>query len=287
MATTAVAVLAAAVAVTRLSLSIHTVAPTCRKRPAIFEIPVWLGWLVWLSNPYGNYGSGSFGGGGGSYGIHSMAPTFRKRPAIFEITLLAFAPSVFQTMACDLPDFPKTLTGVLDGTQTAELFKFAQKKGFAIPAVNCTSSSTINCVLEAARDTHNPVVIQVSQGGGAFYCGKGIKDTNLVASVAGAVALAHHIRVVAPMYGIPVVIHSDHCAKKLLPWFDGMLDADEAYFKEKGVPLFSSHMLDLSEEMDEENIETCVKYFKRMVCGFGRCIALCSCHMRDVPYPCL
>mmetsp|Transcript_118387 Transcript_118387/g.205993 ORF Transcript_118387/g.205993 Transcript_118387/m.205993 type:complete len:362 (-) Transcript_118387:815-1900(-) len=167
-------------------------------------------------------------------------------------------------MACDLPDFPKGLTGVLDGAQCQTLFDFAHSKGFAIPAINCTSSSSVNCVLEAARDTHNPVIIQVSQGGAAFYCGKGVKDTNLVASIAGAVALALHVRAVAPMYGIPVVIHSDHCAKKLLPWFDGMLDADEKYFKEHGVALFSSHMLDLSEENDDENIETCVQYFKRM-----------------------
>jgi fructose-bisphosphate aldolase class II len=122
----------------------------------------------------------------------------------------------------------------------------------------------VNVVLEAARDTHNPVVIQVSQGGAAFYCGKGVKDEKLIASVAGSVALAHHVRCVAPFYGVPVVVHSDHCAKKLLPWFDGMLDADEKYFKEHGVPLFSSHMLDLSEEVDEENIGTCVKYFQRM-----------------------
>ena len=173
-------------------------------------------------------------------------------------------------MACDLPDFPKGLTGVLTGEQCQTLFDFAHSKGFALPAINCTSSSSVNCVLEAARDTHNPVIIQVSQGGAAFYCGKGVKDTNLVASIAGAVALALHVRAVAPMYGVPVVIHSDHCAKKLLPWFDGMLEADEKYFKEHGVALFSSHMLDLSEENDDENIETCVKYFKRMVCSYHR-----------------
>lgn len=167
-------------------------------------------------------------------------------------------------MACALPDFPAGLTGVLDGAQCQTLFDFCKSKQMALPAVNCTSSSSVNAVLEAARDSKNPVVIQVSQGGGAFYCGKGVKDTDLKASVTGAVALAMHTRTVAPMYGIPVVIHSDHCAKKLLPWFDGMLEADEAYFKTNGVALFSSHMLDLSEETDEENIETCVKYFKRM-----------------------
>jgi len=167
-------------------------------------------------------------------------------------------------MALDLPDFPADLKGVLDGDQVRALFTFAQKKGFAIPAVNCTSSSTVNVVLEAARDTHNPVIIQVSQGGAAFYCGKGIKDEKYIASIAGSIALAHHVRTVAPHYGVPVVIHSDHCAKKLLPWFDGMLEADEKHFEKHGVPLFSSHMLDLSEENDEENIETCVKYFTRL-----------------------
>jgi len=110
----------------------------------------------------------------------------------------------------------------------------------------------------------NPVIIQVSQGGGAFYCGKGIKDDGYKATIAGSVALAHHVRTVAPLYGVPVVIHSDHCAKKLLPWFDGMLAADEAYFKTNGEPLFSSHMLDLSEEPDNENIEICAQYLKRM-----------------------
>lgn len=110
----------------------------------------------------------------------------------------------------------------------------------------------------------NPIILQVSQGGGAFYCGKGIKDEGYKATIAGSIALAHHARIVAPLYGVPVVIHSDHCAKKLLPWFDGMLEADEAYFKAHGEPLFSSHMLDLSEEPDEENIEICAKYLERM-----------------------
>lgn len=106
--------------------------------------------------------------------------------------------------------------------------------------------------------------MQVSNGGGAFLAGKGLANDKQQASVAGSVALAHHVRSVAPLYGIPVILHSDHCAKKLLPWFDGMLDADEAYYKINGVPLYSSHMLDLSEETDEENISTCVKYFQRM-----------------------
>jgi fructose-bisphosphate aldolase class II len=122
----------------------------------------------------------------------------------------------------------------------------------------------VNAVLEAARDVKAPIIIQASQGGAAYFAGKGLPNTNQEASIVGAIAAAHHVRTVAKAYGVPVVLHSDHCAHKLLPWFDGMLDADEAYFKEHGVPLFSSHMLDLSEEPKEENIATCAKYFARM-----------------------
>ena len=124
------------------------------------------------------------------------------------------------------------------------------------------SSSTANAVLEAARKAKSPVMIQVSNGGGAFLLGKGLKDPEQ--ATAGSVALAMHVRSVAKYYGIPVVLHSDHCAKKLLPWFDGMLKADEDFYAKYGEPLFSSHMLDLSEEPDEENIAICVEYFKRM-----------------------
>jgi len=138
----------------------------------------------------------------------------------------------------------------------------ARKEGYAIPAVNCTSSSTANAVMEAARKMNSPVIIQVSNGGGAFVAGKGLKLDGTDAI--GSVALAMHVRSVAKYYGIPVVLHSDHCAKNLLPWFDGMLKADEDFFKKYGEPLFSSHMLDLSEEPDDENIAICVEYFKRM-----------------------
>jgi len=122
----------------------------------------------------------------------------------------------------------------------------------------------LSSLLWSARDSKAPVIIQVSQGGAAFFAGKGVKNGNQEASIAGAVAAAHFVRAIAPTYGIPVIMHTDHCAKKLLPWFDGMLLADEAYFKEHKEPLFSSHMLDLSEESKEENIADCVKYFKRM-----------------------
>nr|AFJ73483.1 fructose-bisphosphate aldolase [Neocallimastix frontalis] len=154
--------------------------------------------------------------------------------------------------------------GVVTGDNLRKLFKYAKEHKFAIPAVNCTSSSTVNAVLEAARDIKAPIIIQFSNGGSAFYAGKGISNKNQEASILGAVAGALHVRQVAKAYGIPVVLHSDHCAKKLLPWFDGMLKADEEYFAVHGEPLFSSHMLDLSEEPKEENIKICCGYLKRM-----------------------
>jgi len=152
--------------------------------------------------------------------------------------------------------------GVVTGDDLLKLLEHAREVGYAIPAVNCTSSSTCNAVLEAAKKNNSPVMIQVSNGGGKFYAGKDVKDPN--AAAAGSVALAMHVRCMAKYYGVPVVLHSDHCAKKLLPWFDGMLEADEAFFAKHGEPLFSSHMLDLSEEPDEENIAICVEYFKKM-----------------------
>lgn len=127
-----------------------------------------------------------------------------------------------------------------------------------------TSSSIVNACLEAARDIKSPIILQLSQGGAAYFAGKGLANGKQEASIAGAVAAAHFIRSIAPSYGIPVVLHTDHCAKKLLPWLDGMLDADEAYFKEHNEPLFSSHMIDLSEESKEDNIAETAHYFKRM-----------------------
>ncbi|KAG7812142.1 hypothetical protein KL921_001374 [Ogataea angusta] len=161
-------------------------------------------------------------------------------------------------------DFLKRKTGVIVGDDVRNLFLYAQEKGFAIPAINVTSSSTAVAALEAARDNNSPIILQTSNGGAAYFAGKGVKNDGQKASIAGAIAAAHYIRSIAPTYGIPVVLHTDHCAKKLLPWFDGMLDADEEYYKIHGEPLFSSHMLDLSEETDDENIATCVKYFTRM-----------------------
>jgi len=152
--------------------------------------------------------------------------------------------------------------GVVTGDNLLKLLEHARENSYAIPAVNCTSSSTANACLEAAAKNNSPIMIQVSNGGGKFLAGKSVSDPN--AAAAGSVALAYHVRAVAKYYGVPVVLHSDHCAKKLLPWFDGMLEADKEYFEKFGEPLFSSHMLDLSEESDEENIAICVKYFKEM-----------------------
>lgn len=154
--------------------------------------------------------------------------------------------------------------GVVTGDNLLKLMDHCRTHGFAIPGFNCTSSSTINAVLEAARDIKSPIIIQFSNGGAAFFAGKGISNEGQKASILGAIAGAQHVRLMAKHYGVPVILHSDHCAKKLLPWFDGMLQADEEYFKANGEPLFSSHMLDLSEEFDEENIATCAKYFERM-----------------------
>ncbi|KAL2265930.1 hypothetical protein VTJ83DRAFT_5282 [Remersonia thermophila] len=158
----------------------------------------------------------------------------------------------------------KLPAGVIYGDDVLKLFTYAREKGFAIPAINITSSSTVVAALEAARDAKAPIILQASQGGSAYFAGKGVKDSadKREASVGGAIAAAHYIRAVAPLYGIPVVLHTDHCAKKLLPWLDGMLDEDEKFFKKNGVPLFSSHMIDL--ESVDENINTCVEYLKRM-----------------------
>lgn len=154
--------------------------------------------------------------------------------------------------------------GVVTGDDVMKILKYAQDHEFAIPAVNCTSSSTVNAALQTARDMKCPIIIQFSQGGAAFYAGKGLDNADQKASIVGAVAGAMHVRTLAKHYGVPVILHSDHCAKKLLPWFEGMLEANEAYFKDHGESLYSSHMLDLSEEPKEENVALCRQYFERM-----------------------
>ncbi|PYH33529.1 fructose-bisphosphate aldolase FBA1 [Aspergillus neoniger CBS 115656] len=154
-------------------------------------------------------------------------------------------------------------SGVIVGDDVLRLFNYAKEKGFAIPAINVTSSSTVVSCLEAARDQKCPIVLQVSQGGAAYFAGKGVSNDGQKASIAGGIAAAHYIRSIAPTYGVPVVLHTDHCAKKLLPWLDGLLEADEEYFKANGEPLFSSHMIDLSEEPVDYNIQTTAAYLKR------------------------
>ena len=154
--------------------------------------------------------------------------------------------------------------GVATGDQVQEIFKLAKLKGFALPAVNVIGSSSINGVLETAKELNAPVIIQFSNGGGAFNAGKGLDNTGQAAAIAGSIAGAQHVHTMAKAYGIPVILHTDHCAKKLLPWIDGLIEASEEHFKEKGYPLFSSHMIDLSEEPIEENIAICKKYLERM-----------------------
>ncbi|MBD0778510.1 class II fructose-bisphosphate aldolase [Maribacter sp. ANRC-HE7] len=154
--------------------------------------------------------------------------------------------------------------GVATGDQVQEIFKYAKDKGFALPGVNVIGSDTINGVLETAATLNSPVILQFSNGGAQFNAGKGLSNENQRAAVLGAVAGAKHVHQMAEAYGATVILHTDHCAKKLLPWIDGMLDASEKHFAETGKPLFSSHMIDLSEEPIEENIELCKGYLERM-----------------------
>jgi fructose-bisphosphate aldolase class II len=154
--------------------------------------------------------------------------------------------------------------GVATGDQVQEIFRYAKEKGFALPAVNVTGSSTINGVLETAAKLNAPVILQFSNGGAIFNAGKGLSNENQKAAIAGGIAGAKHIHALAEAYGATVILHTDHCAKNLLPWIDGLLDASEAHFAATGKPLFSSHMIDLSEEPLHENIEICARYLARM-----------------------
>ncbi len=154
--------------------------------------------------------------------------------------------------------------GVLHGEDIQKLYAIAKAEGFALPAVNVVSTDSINGVLEAAAKVNSPVIIQFSNGGASYYAGKGLSNENEKAAIAGAISGAKHVHAMAEAYGIPVILHTDHAARKLLPWIDALLDAGEEFYKKEGKPLYSSHMLDLSEEPIEENIGTCVEYFKRM-----------------------
>ena len=154
--------------------------------------------------------------------------------------------------------------GVATGKEVQKIHQYAKDKGFALPAVNVIGTNSINSVLETAVELNSPVIIQFSNGGAHFNAGKGLSNEHQKAAIAGGIAGAKHVHEMAKAYGATVILHTDHCAKKLLPWIDGLLDAGEKYFKETGAPLYSSHMIDLSEEPIEENIEICKKYLERM-----------------------
>jgi fructose-bisphosphate aldolase class II len=154
--------------------------------------------------------------------------------------------------------------GVASGQEVQEIFKHAKANQYAMPAVNVVGSNTINTVLETAREVNAPVIIQFSNGGAQFNAGKGLSNEDQRAAIAGSVAGAHHIHALAEAYNTPVILHTDHCAKKLLPWIDGLISASEAHYARTGRTLFSSHMIDLSEEPLEENIEICKGYLERM-----------------------
>jgi fructose-bisphosphate aldolase class II len=155
-------------------------------------------------------------------------------------------------------------SGVATGDEVQAIFHLAKEKGFALPAINVTSSSTVNGVMEAAAKLNAPAIIQFSNGGCMYFAGKGLSNDQEKAAILGGVAGAKHVHALAEAYGATVILHTDHCAKKLLPWIDGLLEAGEQFFKETGKPLYSSHMIDLSEEPLTENLEICKKYLERM-----------------------
>ena len=158
----------------------------------------------------------------------------------------------------------KFRAGVLWGEEVRQVMQDAQANNYALPAVNVIGTDSINAVLETAAKVNSPVIVQFSNGGAAFYAGKGLKLEDQRGAVLGSVSGAMHVHTLAQAYGVPVILHTDHCARKLLPWIDGLLDAGEAHFERTGQPLFSSHMIDLSEESIEENLDTCVAYMERM-----------------------
>jgi fructose-bisphosphate aldolase, class II len=155
-------------------------------------------------------------------------------------------------------------TGVLHGDEVTELFNYANDNNFAIPAVNVIGTDSVNAVLETAKAVNSPVIIQFSNGGARFFAGKGMSNENQKAAVLGGISGAMHVHAMARAYGVTVIMHTDHCAKKLLPWVDGLIEAGERFYESRGYPLYSSHMLDLSEEPIAENIEISAKYLKRM-----------------------
>jgi len=157
-------------------------------------------------------------------------------------------------------DFVKP--GVLSGEDISKVFELAKENHYALPAVNVVSTSSVNAVMESAKNVNSPIIIQFSNGGAQFYAGKALngKDSGVLGAISGAL----HVHTLAEAYGVPVILHTDHAARKLLPWIDALLDASEAHFEKTGKPLYSSHMIDLSEESLEDNINTCIEYHKRM-----------------------
>ncbi|MEC7646458.1 MAG: class II fructose-bisphosphate aldolase [Bacteroidota bacterium] len=155
-------------------------------------------------------------------------------------------------------------SGVITGDKLQEVFSDAKKHKYALPAVNVTNTSTVNAVMETAAELNSPAIIQFSNGGCIFFAGKGLSNENHTAAIAGGISGATHVHHMAELYGASIILHTDHAAKKLLPWIDGLLDAGEKFYKIHGKPLYSSHMIDLSEEPIKENIEICKKYLKRM-----------------------
>lgn len=154
--------------------------------------------------------------------------------------------------------------GVLHGDEVTELLNYANENNFALPAVNVVGTNSVNAVLETAKAVNSPVMIQFSNGGAVFFAGKSLSNENQNAAILGGISGAMHVHTMAAAYGVPVILHTDHCAKNLLPWVDGLLDAGEKFYESRGYPLYSSHMLDLSEEPIEENIEISKKYLERM-----------------------
>jgi fructose-bisphosphate aldolase class II len=154
--------------------------------------------------------------------------------------------------------------GVLSGSEARDVYAYCKEKGFALPAVNVVGTDSVNSILETAKETNLPIIIQFSNGGAEFFAGKGLGNENYKASILGAISGAKHIHTIAEAYGVSVILHTDHAAKKLLPWIDGLLEAGEKFYKETNRPLFTSHMLDLSEESLEENISISKEYLTRM-----------------------
>ena len=160
--------------------------------------------------------------------------------------------------------FEKFKPGVLSGSEAAELLDICKKEGFALPAVNVVGTDSVNAVMEAAKEVNKPIIIQFSNGGAHFWAGKGLDNEGQKAAILGAIAGAKHIHTLAEAYGIRVILHTDHAARKLLPWIDGLIEASKAHYEQYGRPLYSSHMLDLSEEPLEENVATCKEYLKKL-----------------------